>query len=130
MEKIGSYETLFVVNAQLTEEDTKAMVEKFTALISANGTIDTVNEWGKRRLAYPINDMPEGYYVVVTFKAPAEFPAELERLFNIDERILRSVLVRLEHEPAPKAPVEEAPVVEEVVAPAEVEAVEAPADAE
>ena len=132
MEKINNcYESLFIVDVTGGEETVKASVEKFLGIINANAeTVIEVAEWGKRRLAYPINDMPEGYYVVVTFKAPAEFPAELERLFNIDERILRSVLVRLEHEPAPKAPVEEAPGVEEVVAPAEVEAVEAPADAE
>ena len=130
MEKINNCcESLFIVDVTGGEEAVKASVEKFLGIINANAeTVIEVAEWGKRRLAYPINDMSEGYYVVVTFKAPAEFPAELERLFNIDERILRSVLVRLEHEPAPKAPVEEAPVVEEVAA--EVEAVEAPADAE
>jgi len=80
-----------------------------------------VNEWGKRRLAYPINDKPEGYYVVVTFKADPEFPAEFERLANIDENILRSMVIRLENEPTVKvaepAAEETAPAVEE--APAE-----------
>jgi ribosomal protein S6 len=77
-----------------------------------------VNEWGKRRLAYPINDKPEGYYVVVTFKGNPEFPAEFERLCKIDENILRSMVIRLENEPVVKAAevapeTVEAPVVEE-----------------
>ena len=88
-----------------------------------------VNEWGKRRLAYPINDKPEGYYVVVTFKANPDFPAEFERLANIDENILRSMVIRLETEPTVKA---SEPVVEET-APATEEAPAteaAPVDAE
>ncbi len=129
MEKINNcYESLFIVDVTNGEEAVKTTVEKFLGIINANAeTVIEVAEWGKRRLAYPINDMPEGYYVVATFKAPTAFPAELERLFNIDERILRSVLVRLDFEPTPKAPVEEAPVVEAAV---EAEAVEPATDAE
>ena len=68
MEKIiNSYETLYVIDPDLTEDATKALVEKFTALINANGTASEVNEWGKRKLAYPINDKTEGYYVLVNF---------------------------------------------------------------
>ena len=92
----SSYETIFVVDLTLGEEGVKAMVEKFTSLISANGEITEVNEWGKRRLAYPINDMNDGYYVVVTFTAPAEFPAELERNYNITERMMPSITVKKE----------------------------------
>ena len=92
----SSYETIFVVDLTLGEEGVKAIVEKFTSLISANGEITEVNEWGKRRLAYPINDMNDGYYVVVTFTAPAEFPAELERNYNITEGIMRSITVKKE----------------------------------
>ena len=116
MEKVlNSYESLFIVDLTNGEEAAKATVNKFTSLIAENGEIVDVADWGKRRLAYPINDMNDGYFTVVTFKAEASLPAELERLFNIDESILRSVLVRLEFEPTPKAPVEEAPVVEEAV---------------
>ena len=104
MEKrIGSYETLIVINAALAEEEIKALVEKFTALASANGTVESVDEWGKRRLAYPINDMPEGYYTVVTFKAEPAFPAELERLYNIDENVMRDIVLKLDFEPVAKA---------------------------
>ena len=91
---MNSYETLFVVDATLPEEDVKATVEKFTALISENGTIDSVDEWGKRRLAYPINDKNDGYYVLVNFKGEGSFTAELERLFGINENILRSIVIR------------------------------------
>lgn len=93
---INSYEALFVVNCENGDDAVKATVEKFTGLIAANGTVDEVNEWGKRRLAYPINDIPEGYYVIVNFKSGSDFPAELERLFNIDESIMRSLVVKLD----------------------------------
>ncbi|MBQ7354982.1 MAG: 30S ribosomal protein S6 [Clostridia bacterium] len=89
-----SYETLFVVNATLSEEAIKSVVEKFTALIAANGEVTSVNEWGKRRLAYPIDDMNEGYYVLVDFEAPTSFIAELERIFGITEGIMRSIVKR------------------------------------
>jgi len=92
----GSYEVLFVVDLTPGEEAVKALVEKFTSLIAANGTINEVNEWGKRRLAYPINDMNDGYYVLVKFTAPTEFPAELERIFKITDGIMRSMVLAQE----------------------------------
>ena len=102
------YESMFIVDVTGGEDAVKASVEKFVGLINANSeTVYEVNEWGKRRLAYPINDKPEGYYVVVTFKANPEFPAEFERLANIDESILRSMIIRLENEPTVKAATEE-----------------------
>ena len=95
MEKVmNSYETLFVVDATIAEDDIKATIEKFTALIADNGTIESVDEWGKRRLAYPINDKNDGYYVLVYFKSEGAFTAELERLFGINENILRSIVIR------------------------------------
>ena len=97
MEKIiNSYETLFVIDADLSEDETKALVEKFTKLIADNGEIVDVNEWGKRKLAYPINDKPEGYYVLVNFKSEGTLPSELERVFGITEGILRSIVIRHE----------------------------------
>ena len=90
----SSYETIFVVDLTLGEDGVKGMVEKFTSLIASNGEVTEVNEWGKRRLAYPINDMNEGYYVLVNFSAPAEFPAELERVFGITEGIMRSIVIK------------------------------------
>lgn len=97
MEKIvNSYETLFVIDADLTEEATKALVEKFRNLIAENGEVGEVNEWGKRKLAYPINDKTEGYYVLVNFKSESTLPLELERIFGITEGILRSIVIRHE----------------------------------
>ena len=87
--KICSYETLFAVSGNLAEEDTKALVEKFVNLVKDNATDVNVNEWGKRKLAYPINYITEGYYVLVTFKSEPSFPLELERVFGITEGVLR-----------------------------------------
>jgi small subunit ribosomal protein S6 len=95
MEKvINSYETLFVVDCALGEEGVKSIVDKFTALIGDNATIENVDEWGKRRLAYPINDKNDGYYVLVNFKSEGAFTSELERVFGITEGILRSIVIR------------------------------------
>lgn len=89
------------------KEAAKATADKFVSCIKENAELVEETVWGKRRLAYPINDKPEGYYVVATFKADALFPAELERLMNIDEMILRSMVIRLEHEAVAKAPATE-----------------------
>ena len=117
MEKvINSYEALFIVDVEAGEEAAKAVVTKFLNRIAKNGEIVEVADWGKRRLAYPINDKAEGYYTVVTFKSAPEYPAELERRFNIDENVMRSLVIRLEYEAVAKAvaaPAEDAPVVEE-----------------
>ena len=87
--KICSYETLFAVSGNLNEEDCKALVEKFVNLIKENASDVEVNEWGKRRFAYPINYVTEGYYVLVSFKSEPNFPVELERVFGITEGVLR-----------------------------------------
>ena len=115
---INSYETMFIVDAANGEEAIKATVDKFTGLISSNAELVEVNEWGKRRLAYPINDKNEGYYVVATFKAEAGVPVELDRNYNIDENIMRSMIVKLDFEAVKHgAPAtEEAPAVEEAPA--------------
>ena len=100
MEKTCIYETLFVVNGALSDDEIKAATEKFTTLIAENGTIIKIDEWGKRRLAYPINKVNEGNYVLVTFTAAPEFPDELDRLFGINDAILRSMTLKLEKAPA------------------------------
>ena len=87
--KICSYETLFAISGNLAEDDCKALVEKFVNLIKENGSDVDVNEWGKRRFAYPINYINEGYYVLVSYKSNADFPQELERQFGITEGVLR-----------------------------------------
>ena len=121
MEKvINTYENLFIVSLANGEDAAKETVNKFTTLIANNAEIVEVADWGKRRLAYLINDEAEGYYTVVTFKTASDFPAELDRLFNIDENVMRAMTIKLDvkaiekNNAAKKAPVVE--VAEEVVA--------------
>ena len=91
---INKYETIFVIDASLSEEEITAISDKFTALIAANGTTESVDVWGKRRLAYPIDYKTEGYYVLVNFSSEAEFIAELERVYNITDGVLRTIVIR------------------------------------
>ena len=90
----NAYETIFVIDSSLAEEKIKELVEKFTALISSNGEITAVDEWGKRRTAYPINKKNEAYYVLVSFVSGPDFPLELERIYKITEGIVRFITVR------------------------------------
>ena len=137
---MNRYEMIYIIDTGLEETARKELIEKVSALIADNGgEIEKVDEtWGKRRLAYAINYKTEGWYVLVNFKAPAELPRELERNLQINENVLRYLVVKLEEKrsavkpraakPAPvAAPVEEAAPAEEEAAPVE-EA--APADAE
>ncbi len=93
-EVINKYETIFVVDASLEEEAITGIVDKFKTLISKAGEIESVDEWGKRRLAYPIDFKTEGYYVLVNFSAKPDFPAELERIYNITDGLLRSIIIK------------------------------------
>ena len=86
------YEVLYVLNPNLSEEETQAIVEKFKTLIEQNGTIDEMEEWGKRKLAYEINYLSEGYYVLVKFTSGPEFPAELDRILGITDGVIRSLV--------------------------------------
>jgi small subunit ribosomal protein S6 len=104
MEKIiSSYECMFIINCASGDDAAKATVEKFTSTITANAEIVETAEWGRRRLAYPIDDMNEGYYVVFTFKSEGAFPAELQRLANIDETVMRCMVIKLEYDAAEAA---------------------------
>ncbi len=97
MEKITSkYETVIVTDGTLAEDAAAELFGKFKALIEANATVDEVIDWGKRKLAYPINDINEGYYTIVHYTCEHEFPAELERVLNITDGILRSITVKVE----------------------------------
>ena len=97
-----SYETVFVLSNKLTEDATAELVKKFTDLIAANGTIDSVDEWGKRRLAYLINKEAEGYYVLIDFTSVPAFTAELDRIYKITDGVLRSLIIKKEPEKAKK----------------------------
>lgn len=125
---ISSYETMFIVDMTAGEEAVKANIAKFTDLIAKNGTVEDINEWGSRKLAYPINDINEGYYVVVTFKSAPDFPAELERIFGITEGIMRSVVIKLDEKMLAKKAAKAAQAKTEAVEEAAEEAAEADAE--
>ena len=94
MAKINAnYEAMYILKPDLSEEQIAALVERFKAVVEANGTVSEVSEWGKRRLAYPIDDLLEGYYVLMTFTAAAAVPAELDRIFRITDGVMRSMIV-------------------------------------
>ena len=89
------YEAMVVISTKQEEETVKGLVERFKGLIEENGTLVSVEEWGKKRLAYMINKETEGYYVLYTFEAKPEFPAELSRRLKITEGLLRSMIIAL-----------------------------------
>ena len=90
----NKYEAAMVFSVAGGEEAAKALAEKFNALIAENGTIENVDDWGKRRLAYLIDDEAEGFYVFTTFTAAPEFPAELERIAKITDGVLRLMITK------------------------------------
>ncbi|MBQ2704270.1 MAG: 30S ribosomal protein S6 [Clostridia bacterium] len=90
----NAYEVVLVFSVKQGEEATAALVEKFKTMITENATDVTVDEWGKRRLAYLINKESEGYYVLVNFTADTEFPAELDRVLGITDGVLRSMIIK------------------------------------
>ena len=111
----GSYEAVLIYSVKEGEEAVEALKEKFASLIAANAEAGEVDDWGKRKLAYPINYINEGYYVCVNFKSATDFPAELKRLFGINDSIIRAmVTVATAKKAAPVAEAAaEAPAAEE-----------------
>ena len=91
---VNSYETMLVFSVANGEEATQTLVEKFKALVEENGTLESIDAWGERKLAYPINDEPNGYYALYNYTSGPEFPAELERIAKITEGVLRILVVR------------------------------------
>ena len=89
----ANYEVVYILDPALGEEAIAAMIEKFKALVETQGTVAAIDDWGKRRLAYPINDLNEGYYVLMTFSSKPEFPRELDRIFRITDGVMRSLIV-------------------------------------
>ncbi len=93
---MNKYESMYILKPDLDEESRKALIEKFSALVTDNGgQIEKVDEWGQRKLAYEIDYIKEGYYVLMTFEAPSELPLELERNYNISDSVLRYNVIRL-----------------------------------
>ena len=89
------YELLYVLNPEIGEEKLEAVTARFEQLIADNGTVDDVDVWGRRHLAYEINDLTEGYYVLVHFSSDPEFPLELERQLKISEDVIRYLVTRV-----------------------------------
>ena len=96
------YETVFILSTKLGDDGIAAAIQKFKDLINANGTIENVDEWGKRRLAYPINKEEEGYYTLISFTSSPAFTAELDRVYNITDGVLRSLIVSAQKPEKPK----------------------------
>ena len=92
---MNSYELLYILNNELADEAKEQVIEKLNAVVTGNGgTVDNVDKWGTRRLAYPINYKNEGYYVLVNFTAPATLPDELERVMRITDAVVRFMIVK------------------------------------
>lgn len=96
----NSYETIVILSTNLGDDTITAVVEKFKKLIADNGEVESVEDWGKRKLAYPIQKQNEGYYTLINFKSSPEFTAELDRIYNITDGVLRSIIVKKELKPA------------------------------
>ena len=134
---MNKYEMMYIIDAALEDAPRKELIEKVSAQIAANGgVVEKVDEWGKRRLAYAINYKTEGYYVLVNFSAESEVPQEIERLLQINEQVLRYLVIRLEEQHTSVKPraipvrraapvAEEAPAAEEAPVAAEAPATEA-----
>lgn len=94
---MNAYEALYIITPELEAEVNKTLIQKYSDIVTSNGgEVEKIDEWGKTRLAYPIDYKTEGYYVLMTFKSAPEFPKELERNFKNDESLLRYMVTRKE----------------------------------
>jgi len=93
---MNKYESVIILSANAAEETTVAFGEKMKELISANGELTNVEEWGKKTLAYEIKKQTEGYYILFTFTANPEFIAEFERILRLDEVVLKHTVIKIE----------------------------------
>lgn len=91
---LNKYETIFIINNEVGEDNVKALVEKFKSMLETSAQLENIDEWGKRKLAYPINDLTDGYYVFANFSAESNFPRELERIFQITDGIMKYIIIR------------------------------------
>ncbi|NLO38370.1 MAG: 30S ribosomal protein S6 [Ruminiclostridium sp.] len=93
---MNKYESIFVLSALLEDEKIQEIIAKVKTLVETSGQLEKVDEWGKKRLAYEIDDQKEGYYTLMQFSAASEFPAELERIYKINEGVLKYLIIRLD----------------------------------
>jgi small subunit ribosomal protein S6 len=91
---VNKYETIFIINNEIGEEAVKGLVEKFKNMLETSAQLENIDEWGKRRLAYPINDLNDGYYVFANFSAESNFPRELERIYKITDGIIKYIVIK------------------------------------
>ncbi len=91
---MSKYETVYIISPTFEEEQVKGLVEKFSGLVTQYGELEKLEEWGRKKLAYEVQDQKEGYYVLMNFSAQSEFPAELERNFKITEGILKYLILK------------------------------------
>lgn len=89
------YETIFILHPSLDEEAVNANIEKFKGVIeNGGGTIENIDLWGRRKLAYEIEKVTEGYYTLINFTADTDLPKELDRLFRINDSVIRHIIVK------------------------------------
>lgn len=94
---MNKYESMYILKPAIEDEPRAELIAKFSEIIEKNGgKVEKTDEWGKRKLAYPINYINDGYYVLVDFEGPSELPAELERNFKISDDVLRYMVIRRE----------------------------------
>lgn len=93
-EGLNQYETVMVVSTKLGDEGNEALVQKFKDRIARHGTVESVDSWGKRKLAYLINKEAEGYYTLINFTSTPDFTAELDRRYQITDGIIRSMIIK------------------------------------
>jgi small subunit ribosomal protein S6 len=89
-----SYESIFIINSKIGEDAVKVIIEKFKNIFEKSTKLESIDEWGKRKLAYPIEKIDEGYYVMVNFEAEPSFPRELERLYKITEGVIKYLVIK------------------------------------
>jgi small subunit ribosomal protein S6 len=91
---LKSYESIFILSPDLTEDNTKALVEKFKNILNTSAKLDSIEEWGKKKLAYPIDYKTEGYYVLANFSSEPDFPHELERIYKITDGVIKYIVLK------------------------------------
>ena len=96
---LNKYESIYILRADMEKEEMTTLIEKFKTLVeSAEGKIESVEEWGTKKLAYPIQKMEQGYYVLMNFEAKPEFIVELERVYKINDKVIKFITVRKDEE--------------------------------